>query len=304
MDATLKERSGIVLLDKAQGITSAKAIAQVKRALQLDKIGHAGTLDPMATGLLVCLTGRTTRLAQYAEEGAKIYSGEILFGTTTDTDDVTGTVINKSESLPSLESVHKELPLFLGAIQQVPPQYSAIKINGERAYDRAREGKEVVLTARTVTVRRFEIEPIFAGNSGMVERVRFVIECSSGTYIRSLARDLGAALQCGGALASLRREASFPYNVRDARRIEEITLSDIKDWGALFPSVPRIEISLDACGKFQRGDQRVIDELKGEGVLGEGVATEKLLLYVSHGENTPRGVLVNNEGRWSLGVNV
>ena len=216
------KQDGVIVLDKAQGITSAHAISQIKRKLQLKKIGHAGTLDPMATGILVCLCGTATKQASTFQGGTKSYEGEILLGTTTDTDDLDGEILSKSDvtalTADQLKKIHE---MFRGEIQQVPPQVSAIKKDGKRAYELARAGKTVELAARTVT--------IFDSSFSLLEDtlLKYSVTCSSGTYIRSIARDIGIFLGCGATIKSLRRVASSPFNIKDAVRLEDITENHI-----------------------------------------------------------------------------
>ena len=208
-------------MDKSVGESSARAIARLKRKFSLKKIGHAGTLDPMATGLLVCLSGRATKLASLAQGGIKSYSGVILLGRTTDTDDVTGKTVYESDKLPHAEAVLKASRNFIGEISQLPPQISALKVDGKRSYKRARAGEQVALKPRTVSISSFDIEPLSE------REYKFRIVCGSGTYIRAIARDLGNMFGCGGCLAELRREGSAPFSVNQAKTIDHILADDI-----------------------------------------------------------------------------
>ncbi|MCO6429877.1 MAG: tRNA pseudouridine(55) synthase TruB [Deltaproteobacteria bacterium] len=230
-------RSGIILLDKAAGKSSAKCIAELKRKLSLEKIGHAGTLDPMATGLLVCLCGRATRFADYAQKGRKRYSGVMRFGITTDSDDITGKAVAVSDYLPEADKVQEATKHFIGALNQLPPQISAIKISGKAAYRRVREGERVELQSRRVEVYSFSLSPLAPGDFA------FDIECSSGTYIRSIARDLGAMMGCGAVLSSLRRESSAPFDITQASTLEEISEHDLLAWDLIFPEAQRVVLS-------------------------------------------------------------
>jgi tRNA pseudouridine55 synthase len=216
------QQDGVIVLDKAQGITSAHAIAQIKKKLQLKKIGHAGTLDPMATGILVCLCGTATKKATEFQGGKKTYEGQILLGVTTDTDDLDGEILVKN-TVPDitddfLVQIHKT---FQGEISQIPPQVSAIKKDGKRAYDLARKGEVVDIPARQVTI----YESSFKKVSDTI--LFYSVTCSTGTYIRSIARDIGAMLGCGGAIKELRRVASAPFVIADAVRFEDLTEENI-----------------------------------------------------------------------------
>ena len=289
--------SGILLIDKPEGITSAKALAKVKHKLGIEKIGHAGTLDPMATGLLVCLLGRATKCARFAEDGQKTYSGRILFGRTTDTDDVTGTTIATSTAIPNFTAIIGASKSFLGDISQLPPQYSALKVNGERAYDRARRGETTELKFRDVKIGSFELS-----ETERVEEVSFRIACSPGTYIRSIARDLGEKLGCGGSLSSLRRDGSHAFSVLNAKKIEEVELSDVIAWDSLFPNTPRISIQDVASQKIYGGDQRDLNLILS-GRANE-LSTSATALYVSESNSQCLGVLVKENDHWIVGVNI
>lgn len=217
----MKQPSGILLLNKRQGVTSAKAIAEVKHKLGIKKIGHAGTLDPMATGLLICLVNDATKLAELFQKSTKVYTGTILLGVRTTTDDIEGDVIKRTAVQSRFEEIKAASRKFVGLISQIPPQISAVHVNGKRAYTLAREGVEVKLTPRQVEISEFQIWPHKDSQIG------FKITCTSGTYIRSIARDLGQALGCGGTLSSLKREESDPFTIDEASTLEELSLDHI-----------------------------------------------------------------------------
>ncbi len=212
--------SGLLVVDKPGGITSHQVVARARRALGLKKVGHAGTLDPMATGVLVLGIGRGTRLLGHLALTTKTYRATIRLGQATDTDDADGTVVSAAGATltgvgPALGA---ELAALTGAIAQVPSSVSAIKVDGQRAYARVRRGEEVTLAAREVTVTRFDALDVRAADADgtPVVDVDVVVDCSSGTYIRALARDLGAALGVGGHLTALRRTAVGPFRVEHA----------------------------------------------------------------------------------------
>lgn len=220
----MNESSGILVLDKAAGISSAKAIAQVKYKFGLKKIGHAGTLDPAATGILICLVNNATKSAKIFEGGKKTYAGTIKLGIATTTDDLEGEVISHADEIPSFDKVSKASKQFVGVIEQLPPVVSAVKVNGIRSYDMFRKkGVALELKPRSVTVESFQVHA-----TDMPDIISYVIACTSGTYIRSLARDLGAVLGCGACVATLRRIYSEPFSENDAKKIEDITMSDLK----------------------------------------------------------------------------
>ncbi len=284
--------SGLLLLDKPAGMTSAKTLNIIKRRLNCRKIGHAGTLDPMATGLLVCLTGSATRLAQYAAGGKKRYSGVIQFGLSTTTDDIEGEVVSKSDDLPPFPAVEEIAAGFLGEIQQIPPQVSAIKFDGVRGYEMARRGREVPVSARTVSVERFSVSPVSAS------KVSFDVICSKGTYIRALARDIGKALGCGACLAELRRLESHPFNVSQAKLPEEAENSDIMPWWHLFPDAAQISFSPEQVRRLRAGDQSVL--LRVSTPLDSATHA----LYGTEGFDGWSGLLVREAGAWKLAVNI
>lgn len=207
---------GILLLDKAQDWTSQDAVAKLRGILRERRIGHAGTLDPLATGLLVVLVGRATRAAAFAEAERKEYVAAFRPGLVTDTQDITGNLLASSGVLPTREDIQAALPQFTGALQQIPPMYSAVKIGGRKLYEIARRGQTVDRPARPVTV--YELEYLRQEGQDHILRIC----CSKGTYIRTLCHDLGQALGCGGCMAALRRTGVGSFRVEDAHTLESI----------------------------------------------------------------------------------
>ncbi len=206
-----EHRSGILLVDKPEGITSAQVVSRIKRVLQAPKVGHAGTLDPFATGLLICLIGRATRLARFFLESEKTYQATLHLGVVTDTGDITGEPIAESSGkIPAEEGIRPVIERFTGKIRQVPPVYSALKHQGVPLYRWARQGKAIQKPPRTVTIHRLTVHSVD------LPEVSFEVTCSAGTYIRSLAVDVGAALGCGGHLLRLRRIQCGDFLVKDA----------------------------------------------------------------------------------------
>ncbi|MEU8324887.1 tRNA pseudouridine(55) synthase TruB [Nonomuraea sp. NPDC048881] len=213
--------SGLIIVDKPGEWTSHDVVAKMRRIAGTRRVGHAGTLDPMATGVLVIGVEKATRLLGHLALTEKVYEATIRLGVSTNTDDAEGeTVATASAAEVGAAEVHKGVEALTGAIMQVPPQVSAIKVNGQRAYKMARAGEEVALAARPVTVYGFDVLDIRA--AGDVVDVDAVVTCSSGTYIRALARDLGAALGVGGHLTSLRRTRVGPYDLSLARSIDQL----------------------------------------------------------------------------------
>ena len=192
---------GILLIDKPKGITSHDVVGRVRRLYGTRQVGHTGTLDPMATGLLPVLVGRAVKASEYATEHDKTYEAGLRLGITTDTEDVTGQILTKSNSLPSAEEVKAAASSFVGEILQVPPMYSALKRDGQKLCDLARKGIEVEREARPITVYALTVETVNEAEGAY----RLTVSCSKGTYIRTLCADIGASLGCGGVMSSLRR---------------------------------------------------------------------------------------------------
>ncbi|NLF25300.1 MAG: tRNA pseudouridine(55) synthase TruB [Deltaproteobacteria bacterium] len=292
---TLTTEAGILLVDKPAGLSSAQVVGRLKKKHGCKRIGHAGTLDPMATGLLVCMVGAATRLASYAEAGSKIYAGTIDFGYVTDTDDIWGEVLNRSENLPIFSEVCEGAKKYCGQLWQVPPRISAVKVRGQRAYQAARVGKPLKLEPRQVYVHKFDLLPVSR------QRVFFRVHCSKGTYIRSLARDLGADLGCGACLSSLRREASAPFSVSKAKPLEQLGVADLQHWSRLFPETPRLDLDAWEIDRLRDGDQRLLGALS---LTGSDFAGAARLVYADRVSGRACGLLVKRQDSWRLAVNL
>lgn len=223
MDATTTDRSaearssiqGLLLVDKPAGMTSHDVVQHVRRVYGERSIGHLGTLDPFATGLLVLLIGRATRLATFLDTEPKVYEAVIRFGAETDTDDQTGNVVRTADP-PSEHDVRFRIETLTGTISQIPPAYSAKSVDGTRAYDAARRGDALDLPPVSVTVHSWEIRELSR------ETLSAVITCGGGTYIRALARDLGRLTSSAAHLSSLRRTRAGEFDVRDAATLEAL----------------------------------------------------------------------------------
>ena len=202
--------NGIVIIDKPAGWTSQDVVSKLRGVLHTRRIGHGGTLDPMATGVLPVFVGRGTRAVEFFEHAEKTYEAVLRLGITTDTEDVTGTVLAEKPVSVTAQQLEDVLSQFRGEIQQVPPMYSALKINGQKLCDLARKGKEVERKPRTVTIHRLDCLS-FDG-----QRAHLSVTCSKGTYIRTLCKDIGEALGCGGCMESLRRTAAGAYTIDEA----------------------------------------------------------------------------------------
>jgi tRNA pseudouridine55 synthase len=233
MPRTTATRDGVLLVDKPAGLTSHDVVALARRSLGVHRIGHTGTLDPFATGLLILLVGQATRLARFVDDEPKVYEATMEFGRETDTDDLTGAVIREAE-LPDPSAVDEGIRALTGTIQQLPPAFSAKKVAGRRAYEAARSGTPLTLAPATVTVHGWDVQ---SRSSSML---RVTITCGGGTYIRALARDLGRAANSAAYLSSLRRIRSGTFDVGAARSIEELRGDSVPlaDPRAAIPNLP------------------------------------------------------------------
>ena len=252
---------GWVVLDKPVGMTSTHAVSVVKRLFSAKRCGHAGTLDPLASGALPIALGEATKTVPFVMDGRKLYRFTIRWGEERDTDDAEGRAVSISKERPSPEVVRALLPSYIGLIQQIPPRYSAIKIEGERAYDLARDGEQVELAPRPVEIGRLELVNIPDPDHAVLEA-----ECGKGTYVRSLARDLGRALGCFGHVSALRRASVGPFGEETMILLEQLealchraasgegSLAD-----ALMPvetaldDIPALAVSWADAARLQRG---------------------------------------------------
>ncbi|KJL18420.1 tRNA pseudouridine synthase B [Microbacterium oxydans] len=269
---------GILLVDKPAGLTSHDVVARTRRAFGTRKVGHAGTLDPMATGLLVVGIEGATRLLTYIVGADKTYTATIRLGQTTGTDDAEGEILTTADAdawgSVTEDAVSAGIARLTGEISQVPSAVSAIKVDGRRAYERVRAGEEVVLAARDVVISRFDLLDTRRGEGHLDLDV--IVECSSGTYIRSLARDLGAGLGVGGHLTALRRTRVGPFDVADAVGLDALegapTLTPGEAAGRILPV---LEMSTDDArdlrhGKRLSGQAARLDEAIGAAIDQDG----------------------------------
>lgn len=211
--------NGIVIIDKPQGWTSQDVVSKLRGVLHTKRIGHGGTLDPMATGVLPVFVGRATRGVEFFEHAEKTYEAVLQLGVTTDTEDITGTVLAEKPVSVTGEELEAALAKFRGDILQIPPMYSAIKINGQKLYDLARKGREVERKPRPVTIHGLTLLEF----TGSLAKLR--IRCSKGTYIRTLCKDIGEALGCGGCMAELHRTAAGSYTIEEAVPLAQLVES-------------------------------------------------------------------------------
>ncbi len=238
---SIPEPDGILLVDKPAGMTSHDVVWKVRKLFGTKKMGHTGTLDPMATGVLVVLLGRAAKACEYVSHDEKVYEAVLRLGLTTDTEDVTGTVLTTADSIPSAAEVEAVLPRFRGEILQIPPMYSALKVNGRKLCDLARAGEVVEREARPVTVKELSC----AGTDSAAD-YRLIVRCSGGTYIRTLCADIGEALGCGGVMAALRRTEAVGFSIDDCVTLESLEEMDMADRLALLKPVEGLFSDLPA----------------------------------------------------------
>ena len=238
-----KEPCGIVIVNKEEGITSQGVVNRVKRIFGAAKAGHTGTLDPMATGVLPVLIGRTVKASEFMLTSDKHYGATLLLGVTTDTEDVTGTVLSEQEVDLSEDEVLSAIDGFVGQIMQIPPMYSALKVGGKKLCDLARRGETVEREARAVTVHSIEAKRIS-------DREYYLdVVCSKGTYIRTLCNDIGEKLGCGGAMASLCRSRTGSFDISSSHTLAELEKLDVENrisllipTESLFTSLPAVSL--------------------------------------------------------------
>lgn len=260
MNAPKKQRnsspSGWLILDKPAGITSAQAVGRVKRLLNPKKIGHGGTLDPMATGILPLALNEATKAFQYVAANSKTYRFTIRWGEERSTDDAEGEVTSRSDARPTVEAVKAALPKFTGDIMQAPPSYSAIKVDGERAYALARAGEAVLLPPRPIYVERLTLLETPDNDHALLEMV-----CGKGTYVRSIARDLGRELGCLGHVVTLRRSEVGKFHENNAISLEKLEnlvhSGALKEWllpiSSVLADIPALELDPEATRRMMHG---------------------------------------------------
>ncbi len=245
--------NGIVIVDKPQGWTSQDVTARLRRVYATRRIGHGGTLDPMATGVLPVFVGRATRGVEFFEHAEKTYETVLLLGRTTDTQDVTGATLAEKAVHLSPADIDRVLPRFRGDILQVPPMYSALKVNGKKLYELARKGQEVERQPRPITV--FELTNL--GFDGT--RLSLRVKCSKGTYIRTLCQDIGEALGCGGCMEALRRVRAGEYGIEDAVPLEQLLESEtpeqyLRSLDTMFAHCPAVTLTPNQEKRCRNGN--------------------------------------------------
>ena len=268
MSKNTNKIDGWIIIDKPLGMGSTPVVGRLKHILHPSKIGHAGTLDPLATGVLPIALGNATKLIPFVMDGRKIYDFQVTWGSETETDDGEGAVTATSSSRPTEADVRAVLPVFLGVIEQVPPAYSALKIGGQRAYDLARRGADVDLKARAV-----EIEALHLLRFG-VDSANFRVVCGKGTYVRALGRDIGRKLGCLGHITGLRRMACGPFQIEDAVSIEQVEAEPrVLPIGTALAQMKQVDCSDIEKKRLQQGQRLSLSAFSGRlpNVMSEDV---------------------------------
>lgn len=245
--------NGIVIVDKPQNWTSQDVAARLRRVFQTKRIGHGGTLDPMATGVLPVFVGRGTRGVEFFEHAEKTYETVLKLGITTDTEDIWGTVLTQSPVSVKEEQIDRVLSLFRGEILQVPPMYSALKVNGQKLCDLARKGQQVQRQPRPITIHQLTL--LERGE----DTLRLQVRCSKGTYIRTLCKDIGEALGCGGCMQQLRRTSAGEYTIEEAVPLETLLEAEnpeqfLRPVDSMFRSYPSLTLTANQEKRCRNGN--------------------------------------------------
>ncbi len=263
------EVNGWLILDKPVGMTSTHAVSRLKRIFNAKKAGHAGTLDPLASGILPVAFGEATKTVPFVQDGQKAYRFTVKWGVETDSDDADGAVTRTSDNRPAIDQITDLLPRFVGTIMQTPPSYSAIKVNGERAYDMARDGEVVDLAPRPVTIHALDLV------QADEEQAVFEAHCGTGTYVRAIARDLGRLLGCFGHVTALRRTRVGPFTEDDSIPLAELEAEGVDAFAEMLTveagltEVPCVVVDRDGAARLRRGQSLI---LRGRDAPAEGSA--------------------------------
>jgi tRNA pseudouridine55 synthase len=267
------EPSGVLLINKHAGVTSHDIVNRIRRLYGTRRVGHAGTLDPMATGVLVVLVGRAAKACEYLSSDRKQYLATLRLGLTTDSEDTTGQILTITKKLPTCEQVIEIIPEFLGKIQQIPPMYSALKVNGQKLLDLARRGKTVERAAREIEIFELTCTP-----TEQKSDYELLVTCSGGTYIRTLCADIGARLGCGGVMASLQRKQACGFDLANSytlTQIEEMSEEErtslLIPTESLFADLPEIRLPAFYERLIRSGCAVAQKKLRADVALGKRV---------------------------------
>ena len=286
------EPTGVLIVNKHAGATSHDIVNKIRRIYGTRRVGHTGTLDPMATGVLVVLVGRAAKASEYLASDRKQYRALLRLGITTDTEDTSGVVLTQTEALPTTAQVEAVLPSFHGKIQQIPPMYSALKVNGKKLVDLAREGQTVERQAREIEIFELLMMP-----TDVASDYRLTVTCSGGTYIRTLCADIGATLGCGGAMAELERTEACGFSIDHAHTVEELEamttekrLALLIPTERLFKPLPAINLSPFYERLFRSGCAIQQKKLKCDFPLGQ-----RLRIYGADGSFFALGEVIEED---------
>lgn len=293
--------NGFLIVDKPYDMGSTKVVSVLKHFLHPTKIGHAGTLDPLATGVLPIAFGKATRLIPFVMKGKKTYQFTIKWGVETDSDDLAGKEVATNDKIPTVDEIEGVLPQFVGEIMQTPNVFSAIKVNGKRAYDLAREGKEVTLKTRPVTIYSLKVLSIKSDSTN------FEVECSKGTYVRSLAHDVAHALGTVGVVTMLHRTACIPFTLADAVALDDIKTGKINAENLpLIPmenviqDMPAITLSKTEIKRLSQGQRLSMMKLERAGqMVPDGICCVKVNEKIQ-GLVEKEGVVLSPKLIWSV----
>ncbi|MSO96916.1 MAG: tRNA pseudouridine(55) synthase TruB [Rhodospirillaceae bacterium] len=274
---------GWIAIDKPAGMSSAGVVARVRRHLNAAKAGHAGTLDPLATGVIPIALGEATKTVSFAMDGNKTYEFTALWGTATDTDDREGKVIATSDVRPTREAILAALPRFVGEIDQIPPIYSAIKVDGERAYALAREGADITLSSRKITVYSFDLI-----EESELESARFRVKCGKGTYVRALVRDLAKSLGTVGHIGDLRRTQCGPFSETDAILLDKwealghspAALAHLRPVRTVLDDIPALALTPQEAHRLRHGQALAlfpVAQRNPQAQLAQGIPVQAVL---------------------------
>ena len=235
----MEELSGVIIINKGEGMTSHDVVNRIRRIYNTKRVGHTGTLDPMATGVLCVLVGRAAKAAEYLGADTKRYFATLRLGLTTDTEDTTGKILTESDDIPSEDAVMNTVSGFVGKIKQIPPMYSALKVDGKKLCDLARRGEVIEREAREIEIFSLDCKKLSATDYTLD------IHASSGTYVRTLCADIGAALGCGGAMATLERRVCGDFKIEDSHTLDELAELSYDEAAALLLPVESLFSELD-----------------------------------------------------------
>ena len=296
--------SGWLVLDKPADFGSTEAVSKIKWLYKAQKAGHAGTLDPLASGMLPIALGEATKTVPYVMEGRKIYEFTVTWGEERSTDDLEGEIVRRSPERPGRPAIEALLPRYTGVIEQVPPTFSAIKIGGERAYDLAREGEAVEIPAREVEVHRFSLLACPDADTALFE-----VECGKGTYVRALARDMGRELGCFGHISKLRRTCVVPFDEADMVRLADLVALEeeedvdtrlaaldafLVDTGEALATLPHVAVTDDQAHRLRMGNPIILRGRDAPVAEEEAFATARGRLVaigeIGEGEFRPKRV--------------